>query len=172
MWCGQTHGRYSALVKWELIQKPKEKGGLGITDCTMKNATLLFKWWWRYACEEGGPWRRVVDSIHEDNVAIMPDRSRRGLPSLWNDIRRMANVDNPVSQGFVHNAQVQLGDGERVRFWEDIWIGETALQVTFPSLYRVSSQQREMISNMGLFDGDTWMGSSMEKDIIIGGKSR
>jgi len=116
MWRGQKHGRYSALVKWEFIQKPKEKGGLGITDCTMKNVALLFKWWWRYACKEGGLWRRVVDSIHEDNVAIMPDRNQRGLPSLWNDIRKMANLDNPVSQVFLHNTKVQLGDGERVRF--------------------------------------------------------
>jgi len=66
LWSGQKNGRYNALVKWEILQKSKEKGGLGVTDCTLKNAALLFKWWWRYACEEGSQWRRVVDSIQED----------------------------------------------------------------------------------------------------------
>ena len=51
---------------------------------------------------------------------------------------------------------MQLGDGARVKFWEDIWKGDTSLQNTFPNLYRVSSQQKEVISNMGWFEGDTW----------------
>ena len=87
-------------MKWELIQKPKEKGGLGVTDCTMKNAALLFKWWWRYACEEGSLWRRVVDSIHEDDLTIIPNRTRRSVPSPWNDIRRMANIENVSRHSF------------------------------------------------------------------------
>jgi len=53
LWSGKSQGRYNALVKWETLQRPKEKGGLGVVDCMMKNAALLFKWWWRYACEEG-----------------------------------------------------------------------------------------------------------------------
>jgi len=44
----------------------------------------------------------------------------------------------------------------RVRFWEDLWTGDTTLQNAFPSLYRVSSQQKEVINNMGWFEGDVW----------------
>jgi len=46
-------GTYNAVVKWEIVQKPKDKGGLGVVDFLLKNAALLFKWWWRYAYEEG-----------------------------------------------------------------------------------------------------------------------
>jgi len=36
LWSGKQQGRYQALVKWELIQKPKDKGGLGqIVQCKM-----------------------------------------------------------------------------------------------------------------------------------------
>jgi len=44
-----------ALVRWEILQRPKAKGGLGIDDLMVKNAAMLFKWWWRYGCEEGAP---------------------------------------------------------------------------------------------------------------------
>ena len=44
LWSGKKQSRYNALVKWELIQKPKDKGGLRVTNCTLKNAVLLLKW--------------------------------------------------------------------------------------------------------------------------------
>ena len=80
LWSGKNNGRYNALVKWETIQRPKDKGGLGVADCTMKNAALLFKWWWRYACEVGALWRRVIDSIHEEDLSIMLDKDCRAIP--------------------------------------------------------------------------------------------
>ena len=156
LWNGQQQGRYNALVKWELIQKPKDRGGLEITDCTMKNAALLFKWWWRYASEERSLWRRVVDSIHEDDITIMPGRNTKTLTGAWCDIKGMAIIENPVTQAFLQHLKVQVGDGRRVKFWEDIWVGGTPLQSVFPSLYRVSSRQKEVIGNMGWFEGDMW----------------
>ena len=40
-----------ALVSWDIIQKPKKLGVLGVRDMVLKNAGLLFKWWWRFANE-------------------------------------------------------------------------------------------------------------------------
>ena len=53
LWNGKQGGRSSALVRWEIVQRPKAKGGLGVGDLLLKNAALIFKWRWRYACEEG-----------------------------------------------------------------------------------------------------------------------
>ena len=47
LWCSKHEGKFAALVKWEVVQRPKNQGGLGVGDLLMKNATLLFKWWWR-----------------------------------------------------------------------------------------------------------------------------
>jgi len=66
LWNGKAGRGYSALVKWDVIQRPKKQGGLGVGDPMIKNAALLFKWWWRFACEEGAMWRRVIQSIHEE----------------------------------------------------------------------------------------------------------
>ena len=45
-------GRAISLVKWEVVQRPKKLGGLGVGDIVVKNVALLFKWWWRFSAEE------------------------------------------------------------------------------------------------------------------------
>jgi len=156
LWSGQNQGRCNALVNWEVIQKPKTKGGLGVMDCTMKNAALLFKWWWRYASEEGSLWRRIVDSIHEDDSTLLPNKNTRKITGTWNDIKKLATNENQVSKAFFQHVKLQVGDGGRVRFWQDKWIGETILQDVFTNLYALSSQQKEVINNMGWFEGNVW----------------
>ena len=33
-----------ALVRWEIIQRLKKVGGLGVGDLVIKNVYILFKW--------------------------------------------------------------------------------------------------------------------------------
>jgi len=75
LWSGQKERKFTELVKWEIIQRPKDKGGLGVANPTLKNAALLFKWCWKYACEEGILWKKIVNSIHEEDLALLPDNS-------------------------------------------------------------------------------------------------
>lgn len=44
-WKRAGNRRGLSLLKWEVIQKPKRLGGLGVDDITIKNVALLFKWW-------------------------------------------------------------------------------------------------------------------------------
>jgi len=43
LWSAKQGGRYLALVRWEVVQKSKAKGGPGVDDLLLKNAALLFK---------------------------------------------------------------------------------------------------------------------------------
>ena len=61
-----------------MVQALKSKGGLSVGSLTLKNDSLLFKWWWRYAIEERALWRKVVHSIHGEDQAALP---------LWNIAR-------------------------------------------------------------------------------------
>ena len=38
------------------------------------------------------------------------------------------------------NAKFQIGDGNRVRFWKDLWCGEEALCRSFPTLFSLILQ--------------------------------
>lgn len=44
LWSSAEKGRGMAMVRWKIIQKPKEFGGVDVGDLLIKNATLLFKW--------------------------------------------------------------------------------------------------------------------------------
>ena len=47
-WVGDQCRKGVPLMAWETLQKPKHLGGLGVGDLVIKNAALLFKWWWRF----------------------------------------------------------------------------------------------------------------------------
>lgn len=51
-WNGTGSRKGLPLIKWEIIQKPKKMGVLGVDDIIVKNAALLFKWWWRFCRRE------------------------------------------------------------------------------------------------------------------------
>ncbi|RVX22876.1 hypothetical protein CK203_008272 [Vitis vinifera] len=38
-----------------------------------------------------------------------------------------------------------MGDGRRVRFWEDRWCGDDALSVSFPSLYAMPASKEAWV---------------------------
>ena len=46
---------------------PVAKGarGLGVKDLLMKNAAMLFKWWWRFSAEDDSLWKRIVGSCND-----------------------------------------------------------------------------------------------------------
>jgi len=135
---------------------PKKQGGLGVGDLMIKNAALLFKWWWRYACEEGAIWRRVVQSLYEEDQNLLPIKKTTSLAGPWRDIKQIAWKESPTSRAFFENISVRVGKGSRVNFWLDKWAHKLTLRELFPMLFTLSSQQQEKISNMGWFEGQLW----------------
>jgi len=107
-------GKFSALIKWEIIQLPKDKGGLGVTDLMLQNTTLLFKWWWRYACEEDCLWRKIVNSIHNEDLALLPNNSVSSMLGPWREIKKMAREESPVMLTFHQNIILQIGNGAKI----------------------------------------------------------
>ena len=153
LWNGNDGTRYSALVQWDVVQRPKKQGGLGVGDPTLKNAALLFKWWWRFACEEGAMWRIVVQSLHEEDQILLPTKTAASIPGPWRDIKQIAWKETPTSKAFFEHISVRIGNGSRVKFWLDVWAHRKSLKELFPMLFTLSSQQSEIISNMGWFEG-------------------
>ena len=103
LWCSKYEGQFAALVKWEIVQRPKNQGGLGVGDLLVKNAALLFKWWWRYACEEGALWRRVVQSLYEEDQGILVSSINPTLNGPWRAIKKLATEKLPVTKAFLQH---------------------------------------------------------------------
>ncbi|KAK5834312.1 hypothetical protein PVK06_018189 [Gossypium arboreum] len=50
---GNTDGkRKMARIKWDIVCKPKVKGGVGVANVEVKNKALLTKWSWRFVTEK------------------------------------------------------------------------------------------------------------------------
>jgi len=156
LWNEGKSGRILPLVKWEVIQQPKCKGGLGVGDLVTKNAALLFKWWWRYVSEENSLWRKVVQSVHNEDNTIFPSYSLSKVPGPWQNMKKLLLEQHPAAQTFLHHISITVGKGSKISFWEDRWAGDSTLKDKFPSLYRLSTQQEALISSMGWFEGHLW----------------
>ena len=72
------------------------------------------------------------------------------------DIKHIAVDESPATKAFFKNLSLRLGEGSRVAFWLDVWADVNPLRVVFPMLYSVSSQQNELIADMGWFEGHLW----------------
>ena len=47
-----------------------------------------------------------------------------------------------------HNCSFEVGNGRKVRFWEDVWCGEAPLCYSFPSLYDVASSKGAKVAEL------------------------
>ncbi|XP_057755327.1 uncharacterized protein LOC130974465 [Arachis stenosperma] len=52
--------------------------------------------------------------------------------------------------------QLQLGDGTRTLFWDDVWMKGGKLSERFPNLHRAAADKACTISDCGFWDGYVW----------------
>ena len=50
----------------------------------------------------------------------------------------------------------RLGRGDRVKFWEDVWVGNTNLKSLFPILYSLSCNQGQTVEEVCGWEGVVW----------------
>ncbi|XP_020972640.1 uncharacterized protein LOC107627573 [Arachis ipaensis] len=158
LWSKEEGRNGLALVKWEVVQAPKKLGGLGVGDAVVRNSALLFKWWWRFEKEECPLWKKVVCSCYDLNPSVM--LSAQTLPTRggpWKDICQLQFRDNAVKDKMIAGLSMELGDGRRTRFWEDVWLQSGPLQMSFPRLFSISNQKGSVIGDCGFWDGLEWI---------------
>lgn len=53
-----------------------------------------------------------------------------------------------------------VGNGRKIRFWKDQWLGNTSLAILFSPLYVINEQQGKTIS-------DIWNGEELQSDEVF-----
>ncbi|XP_074315635.1 uncharacterized protein LOC141651839 [Silene latifolia] len=120
------------LINWNIIQLPKEMGGVGIGDLQIKYASLLFKWWWRFH-------RNIKPCGKEFYVQFM---SFTLMEYLEVKARRLG-----------------MGYGSRYAL---LMAGISTLKnsrnkVSSYRLFKLSVQKNSSIADMGDWNGDDWI---------------
>ena len=86
--------------------------------------------------EDSSTWRSVINLKYGSEVGGWFPPIPKGYHgvSLWKEISKEGLI-------LKHHCFVKIGDGSKVRFWEDWWCGEAPLCSSFPSLYRLTSSK-------------------------------
>jgi hypothetical protein len=141
-------------VKWDIVCKPKNLGGLGVRDIRAVNISLLAKWRWRLLEEDDALWKMVLISKYganvTDSVSIEADCRPWFSSSWWKDICSIGvNLDsNWFSEGVVK----RIGSGDRTKFWRHIWVGTGTLQERFPRLFSLSTQKECSVADLRVLE--------------------
>jgi len=67
----------------------------------------------------------------------------------WKDLGIICEA-NKESNWFDQRIRWKIGNGSRIKFWEDWWVGEQTLKEKFPRLYGVSVLKDKMVSEFCL----------------------
>ncbi|KAM7488895.1 hypothetical protein LguiB_026379 [Lonicera macranthoides] len=140
-WGGREEHKRDHLVRWDIVSLPKKCGGLGVGNLKFKNMALLGKWLWRFPLESKSLWHSIILSKfgNHSNGWDVNTLFNATLRSPWKSIAR-------IWEKYMENIKLVLGRGDRIRFWEDVWVKSSSLRDRFPRLYHLSLSQNAVIS--------------------------
>ena len=46
------------------------------------------------------------------------------------------------------NIGVKIGNGDQVLFWQDVWVGKSPFELSFPRLYMLSNQKNVFVNEV------------------------
>jgi hypothetical protein len=142
LWGGMNDDSKYHLIEWDKVCTPLDEGGLGIRNIRRFNQALLGKWLWRFAHEEGAWWRSVLVAKYGADwggwrSGVISGSHGVGLWKFicmgWQNFRRFIKYD--------------VGEGSKIRFWDDVWCGDRALKEEFPGLFSIASLKEASIAD-------------------------
>lgn len=132
MWKGEENASRFNRLNRDLVCRSKEHGGLGIKYLDQLNQALLAKWAWKYLfmhlVSHGGSKSNALP-IQERKIGLRI-RKCGGLSPVWKDI-------SLPSSAFWNCISFNMGNGENICFWEDVWLGYQPLCSMFEGLYEM-----------------------------------
>ncbi|CAL5382198.1 unnamed protein product [Camellia sinensis] len=148
LWGSSELKRKIHLVSLKEVTRRKDQGGLGIRKVSDMNDFLLAKWWWRYGVENKSLWKKVIISKYgAEGGRWLPVKVLVGNESyVWSDILNVARTNIDLFQFFISNFKIEVGNGNRIEFWNDKWFMNLLLKEEFPRLFRLSVEKEGTLS--------------------------
>jgi hypothetical protein len=114
-----------SLAAWDMVCKPKDKGGLGIIHMKTQNQALLMKYLDKFYNKKDLQWVDLVWSSYYQNS--VPHAADNCGSFWWRSVMKLS----PIYRGV---AQCTVGQGSSVLFWKDDW-NHGIMQNNYPCLY-------------------------------------
>jgi hypothetical protein len=120
--------KVTTFAAWDLVRKPKDKGGLGVINLTVQNDALLLKHLDKFYRKENVQWVKLVwDKYYENSV---PHLAREKGSFWWKHILRL----NVFYSGV---AICDAAKGDTIGFWDDL-IDGSIHSLVFPNLMHLA----------------------------------
>ncbi|GKA82972.1 RNA-directed DNA polymerase, eukaryota [Tanacetum coccineum] len=134
--------RKISWTKWHTVLAAKKHGGLGVSSFYALNRALLFKWVWRFLSQDNSLWYRVISAIHGVNCQHLA-----AYNSTWSTIIKEINFLKDKGIDLIAHCKIRVGNGIRTSFWNDLWIGESILKLSFPRLYALEDNKDSSVAD-------------------------
>ncbi|XP_071741292.1 uncharacterized mitochondrial protein AtMg00310-like [Rutidosis leptorrhynchoides] len=142
-WGGNQLNKKLTWVKWDKVLAPFDHGGLNIGSLKAFNIALVSKCRWRYVNNPDALCLSIIKSIHGD---IFVNTSGNGS-SYWHNIVSTCSKAETVGILPSNIFHMVIGNGTKVRFWHDLWCGNTTLFSRFNRLYHLDLCKDDMVAN-------------------------
>jgi hypothetical protein len=119
-WQGDTEKKKYRLAKWSIVCCPKDQGGLGIHDLSIKNSALLGKWLFKLLTEDG-TLQTILERKYIGQKALSQVLWKSGDSHFWAGLMATKKFFFSLGTFFIN-------DGFEIMFWEDRWLGATSLR--------------------------------------------
>jgi hypothetical protein len=134
------HKKKYRLAKWSVLCTPKDYGGLGILNLDIQNRCLLSKRLFKLINEDG-IWQNLLRRKYLTNKCLTQVLHRPGDSHFWAGLMK-------VKEDFLVGGTFKIKNGEQVRFWEDVWLGDKPLREAYPNLFRIVRQKDDTAANV------------------------
>ena len=112
LWRGNTDTPKQSLAAWDLVCRPKDKGGLGILNLNIQNQGLLMKHLHKFFNKHDVPWVSLIWDSYYDN--IVPQATVLTGSFWWRDVFKLNDAYRAI-------ASVHINMGDTALFWHDAW---------------------------------------------------
>lgn len=123
-WQGTSEKFKYHMTRWDNMCLPKEYGGLGIIETRTMNESLLGKWGWRILkSRKGDMCAELLRKKYLARKSFM-QASGDGGSQFWKGVLS-------IRGNLVWGLPGAVGNGQTIRFWDDVWVGEIPLKLEF-----------------------------------------
>lgn len=125
---------------WDKICLDEGKGGLGVSDVSSSNISLLGKWWDKFYSNEKNLWKQII--LHKyykgESWRNIEDLQCASVSRVWSYIVGLGH-GSLASYGIFNNCfKWCLGSGNSINFWKSTWCGTNPLSQVFPRAFSLS----------------------------------
>jgi hypothetical protein len=123
-----------SLAAWDMVCRPKDKGGLGVLNMKTQNQGLLLKFLDKFYNKKDIQWVKLIwSTYYQDSI---PHATNACGSFWWKAVMKLS----PIFRGI---AYCKIGKGDTALFWKDEW-NHGVMQDLYPCLF--SFVQNEDIS--------------------------